>query len=609
MNNKIPEHPLNLAASNIKFKTELETKHEDGIDYIKSQWDGKWYPKYFNDYLKINQVVKIRLQAEDPENFYTYKNKLNRRTRYLGLPNLKRGNIRISWSQPMIDEWIKCRKDIIYFAETYCAISHVDYGVIRVALRDYQKDMLKIMSLNRMSINKLSRQLGKSTIVAIFLAWYACFFKDRLIGVMAHKGSLAAEILDRTKQCIELLPDFLQPGIVLWNKGSIELDNGSKITAFASSPDAIRGQSFSTIYIDETAFIPAWEDCWTAIQPVISSGRQSKIIMTSTPKGMNHFYDLWIASAEKRSGFVPYEAIWHSVKERLYTTVADDDSEIDEFDDGWQWSSHQINNGSIEKFQQEHGAVFSGGSNTLISGMKLAVMAGVDTLADDYGFYRFVPAAPDRKYIATLDSAEGRGQDYHALNIIDITEDQWVQVALLHSNTISHLLLPDVVHKYLMEYNEAPIYIELNSTGVAIAKGLMIDLDYDNVICDSYQDLGMKQTKRTKAIGCSTLKDLIEKNKLVIKSKQCVSELRTFVVKGVSWAAEEGKHDDIVMGLVIFSWLTTQEKFTEYLDKDIRLASEVFSNEIRDMADEYAPVVIIDGTETVNYTHGFDSVF
>lgn len=251
MNNKIPEHPLNLAASNIKFKTELETKHEDGIDYIKSQWDGKWYPKYFNDYLKINQVVKIRLQAEDPENFYTYKNKLNRRTRYLGLPNLKRGNIRISWSQPMIDEWIKCRKDIIYFAETYCAISHVDYGVIRVALRDYQKDMLKIMSLNRMSINKLSRQLGKSTIVAIFLAWYACFFKDRLIGVMAHKGSLAAEILDRTKQCIELLPDFLQPGIVLWNKGSIELDNGSKITAFASSPDAIRGQSFSTIYIDE----------------------------------------------------------------------------------------------------------------------------------------------------------------------------------------------------------------------------------------------------------------------------------------------------------------------------------------------------------------------
>lgn len=357
------------------------------------------------------------------------------------------------------------------------------------------------------------------------------------------------------------------------------------------------------------AFVSAWEDCWTAIQPVISSGRQSKIIMTSTPKGMNHFYDLWIASAEKRSGFVPYEAIWHSVKERLYTTVADDDSEIDEFDDGWQWSSHQINNGSIEKFQQEHGAVFSGGSNTLISGMKLAVLAGVDTLADDYGFYRFVPAAPDRKYIATLDSAEGRGQDYHALNIIDITEDQWVQVALLHSNTISHLLLPDVVHKYLMEYNEAPIYIELNSTGVAIAKGLMIDLDYDNVICDSYQDLGMKQTKRTKAIGCSTLKDLIEKNKLVIKSKQCVSELRTFVVKGVSWAAEEGKHDDIVMGLVIFSWLTTQEKFTEYLDKDIRLASEVFSNEIRDMADEYAPVVIIDGTETVNYTHGFDSVF
>ncbi|QQK88277.1 terminase large subunit [Providencia phage PSTRCR_127] len=249
-------------------------------------------------------------------------------------------------------------------------------------------------------------------------------------------------------------------------------------------------------------------------------------------------------------------------------------------------------------------AEFQGTSGTLISGMKLANMTWIEKLPENH-FYKYKDPVEGHKYIATLDPAEGRGQDYHALHIFDITKMPYEQVAVFHSNTTSHLILPDVILQYLIMYNEAPVYIELNSTGVSIAKSLYSELEYENIICDSYIDLGMKQSKRSKAIGCSTLKDLIEKDKLVINNKATVFEFRTFSEKGVSWAAEDGYHDDLVMGLVIFAWLSTQQKFTEYTDNDTRLASEVFRKELEDMDEDYAPVVIIDAgdtTQEINYT-------
>ncbi len=585
-------HPLNTSNKiSIKPPGQLERKTEDDINWIKSQWDNKWYPESFDTYTQINGIVKIRIQGDDESLFQTYKNKNNKRSRYMGLPNLKRANIKTNYTREMISEWKKCRDDIVYFAEKYCAITHIDYGTIKVQLRDYQRDMLKIMHEKRFTCCNLSRQLGKTTVVAIFLAHFACFNKDKAIGILAHKGSMSAEVLERTKQAIELLPDFLQPGIVEWNKNSIELDNGSSIGAYASSPDAVRGNSFAMIYIDECAFIPNFIDAWLAIQPVVSSGRRSKIIITTTPNGLNHFYDIWDAAVSGKSGFTPYTAIWNSVKERLY-----DDNDM--FDDGWQWSAQTISASSLEQFKQEHGAEFHGTSGTLISGMKLANLEWIEVDEEDYGFNRFKPADPERKYVATLDSAEGRGQDFHAMHIIDVTDEVWEQVAVLHNNTTSHLILPDVMYKYLMEYNEAPIYIELNSTGASIAKSLLLDLEYENVICDSSTDLGFKQTKRSKAVGCSTLKDLVEKDKLIIHHRATIQEFRTFSEKKNSWEAEEGYHDDLIMGLVGFAWLTTQQKFAEYADKDeLRLASEVFGREIEDMNDDYAPVVFVDAAD------------
>ena len=599
---KESDHPIGLMHPDY-LKKKID---EFGMEWTQSEHDKKWYPTKFSDYLKINGIQKVDIQAKDSSNFATYKNKGNKKTRYNGNPNLKRAYIQTKWTQQMLMEWVKCRDDIVYFAETYCAITHIDYGTIKVQLRDYQREMLIEMHKNRMVACNLSRQLGKTTVVAIFLAHFVCFNEDKYVGVLAHKASMSAEVLDRTKQAIELLPDFLQPGIVEWNKGSIELDNKCKIGAFTSSPDAVRGNSFAMIYIDECAFIPNFIDAWLAIQPVISSGRKSKILITTTPNGLNHFYDIWNAAIEGKSGFVPYTAIWTSVKERLYT-----DGDDGVFDDGYSWSSKMIASSSKEAFLQEHCAEFMGTNGTLIAGWKLSKLSWVDTDETETNFYQYKAPVEGHKYIAVLDPAEGRGQDYHAMHIIDITSMPFEQVAVYHSNKTSHLILPDVLLRYLMMYNEAWVYIELNSTGHSVAKSLFSELDYDNVICDSYNDLGMKQSKRSKAIGCSTLKDLIEKDKLIINNKKTILEFRTFSEKGVSWAAEEGFHDDLVMALVCFAWLTTQMKFAEFCEKDdLRLANEVFARE-RELLyeDMLCPVIVTSGDETISVgQHGISFI-
>ncbi|QIW87103.1 terminase large subunit [Aeromonas phage Ahp1_CNU-2021] len=547
--------------------------------YYKSQHDGRWYPEMYDVYSELKRVQKMNLQGKNPALFRTFKDRFNKRSRYLGLPNLKRANVPIKWSQEMKDEWRRCRDDIIYFAENYCSIVHIDWGVIKVQLRDYQKEMLQIMADERMSIHNLPRQLGKTTATAIFLTHFVVFNEAKAVGVLAHKGDMAKEVLERTKQSIELLPDFLQPGIVEWNKGNIELENGCSIGAYASSPDAVRGNSFAMIYLDEAAFIENFDDTWKAILPVISSGRNSKIILTSTPNGINHWYDLWDASLKSDMGFKPYTTTWITVKERLYNRA-------DKYDDGFEWATKQIVSSSIEAFRQEHCCQFMGTSGTLINGFKLTKMSWRE-VTDEDRFFRLHAPEKDHKYVCTVDTAEGRGQDYSVIQIIDVTTYPYKQAAVYHSNKISPLLFPSIIMKYAMEYNNAWVYIELNSVGVMVAKSLFIDLEYENVIVDSSKDLGMKQTKSTKAVGCSTLKDLIEKDKLQIEHMGTIQEFRTFVEKGVSWAAQDGFHDDLVMSLVIFAYLTTQDRFGDFIDASRNVGVDVFRAEMEDMLDDF----------------------
>ncbi|MGL4522751.1 MAG: terminase large subunit domain-containing protein [Bacilli bacterium] len=572
------------------------------IMWSKSVHDDIWYPSKFRDYELFNKPIKFDLQGTDPSNFKFFKDKFNKKSRYMGLPHLKRANVQIQWTQKMLDEWVKCRDDIIYFAENYCSIIHIDYGIIKVQLRQYQKEMLKLMFDSRMSMHNLSRQLGKTTAVAIYLAHFVCFNEAKNVGILAHKGSMSAEVLDRTKQAIELLPDFLQPGVVFWNKNSIELENGCAISAFASSPDSVRGQSFALLYLDEAGFIENFEDTWKAILPVISSGRRSKIILTSTPNGLNHWYNLWEATLKGISGFKPYTAIWTSVKERLYNEAGD-------FDDGKEWATKQIGASSLEAFNQEHRCQFMGTSGTLISGFKLSKMTYSDIESEE-GFYRYKKPEIDHKYIISVDCAEGRGQDYTAFHVIDVTKYPYEQVAVYHSNKISPLLFPTILMKYATAYNEAWVYIELNSVGGTVAKTLLLDLEYENVITDNSKDLGMKQTKATKAIGCSTLKDIVEKDILIVNDKNTVMEFRTFTEKGTSWAAQDGYHDDLVMGLVIFAYLTTQDRFGDFIDVERNIGNDAFREEMDDIYEDYSPVLFIDtfdGLEEYT-TFGFSMV-
>ena len=592
----------------IKDITGVPVKNSDGsirqyteMKYYKSQHDDIWYPEKFEVYMQEYPVRKMKLQGQDPSDFRTFKDKTNRRSRYMNNPNLRRAWVQTKWTQEMIQEWVRCRDDIIYFAENYCSIIHIDHGIIKLQLRQYQKDMLKIMHENRMSINSLSRQLGKTTVVGIFLAHFVVFNEAKNVGILAHKADMSREVLERTKQALELLPDFLQPGVVIWNQGDIELENGCKIGAYSSSPDAVRGNSFALIYLDEAAFVERFDDTWKAILPVISSGRESRIILTTTPNGINHFYDLWQAALSGKSGFIPYETVWTAVKERLY-------DKDDNFDDGYQWSSMQIGASSLEAFSQEHCGEFMGSEGTLISGFKLSKMTWIEKLATD-NFTRYESPIEGHKYILAVDPAEGRGQDYSVIQVIDVTEYPYKQVGVYHSNKVSHLLFPTIIMKYAMEYNDAWVYIELNSIGNTVAKTLYIDLEYENMIIDSHKDLGMKQTKSTKAVGCSTLKDLIEKSKLLVQHKETVQEFRTFVEKGVSWAAQDDKHDDLVMGLVIFAYLTTQERFSEYVDADRNIGKDVFRNEMDEMMDDFEVAVFVsDGNQTMELNsspHGF----
>lgn len=430
-----------------------------------------------------------------------------------------------------------------------------------------------------------------TTVTAILLAHYVIFNESKAVGVLAHLGSMSREVLDRIKQAIEMLPDFLQPGIVEWNKGSIALENGSSIAAYASSPDAVRGNSFSMIYVDECAFIENFTETWKAILPVVSSGRNSKILLTSTPNGMNHWYDLWqTAIKDNTKGFIPYNADWTSVKERLYNGA-------DIFDDGYEWAIVQIESSTIENFRQEHMTVFVGASNTLINGFKLSKISAVDVDSSDSAFYKFEEPQENRKYVFTVDVSEGRGQDYSVIQMTDVTEYPYKQVGLYRNNRISHLLLPSVIKRYAEMYNDAYVYIELNSVGGTVAKTLYVDLEYENVICDSSIDLGMKQTKTTKQIGCSTLKDLIEKDKLIIRDKHTISELRTFVEHGKSWAAQKGFHDDCVMGLVIFAYLTTQPRFYDYIDEDRNIGIDLFEEELDELYGDFSVGLIISNAD------------
>lgn len=511
---------------------------------------------------------------------------------YLSNPNLKAAGVTIDYTREQLEEYIKCAKDPIYFIETYIKIINVDQGLIPFDMWDFQRGMVTKFHTNRFVLCKIPRQSGKSTTVLGYLLWNALFMDNQNIAILANKGRLANELLGKIQMTYEFLPIWLQQGITTWNKGNLELENGSKIMAGATSSSAIRGGSYNTILLDEFAFVQRnmAEEFFSSVYPTISSGNTSKIFIVSTPNGMNHFYKMWTDSTQGRSDYVNIEVHWSSVPGR------------DE-----KWKEQTIRNTSPQQFEQEFECQFLGSVNTLIHPTKLRELAFIQPKKDKWGLDIYQFPNPDRVYMMCVDTSHGAELDYSAFSVIDVTSIPFVQVAKYRSNTMAPLLYPEMVAHYGKMYNNAYILVETNDIGQQVVDTLHGDLEYENILSTSTKgrggqrigggfgkraSFGVKMTKQVKRIGCSNLKDIIENNKLIIQDYETIDELSTFIVKNNSYQAEEGCHDDVVMGLVMFAWLAKQPYFKELTDMDIR--KKLAEDQIKDIENDLLPVGFID---------------
>ena len=489
---------------------------------------------------------------------------------YLSNPNLKKVGINIEFTKEQIEEYIKCSKDPIYFVKNYMKIIHVDKGLIPFNLYEYQEKMINKFNDERFVITKMPRQSGKSTAVISFILHYILFNESKNVALLANKAELARELLDRLKKAYENLPIWLQQGITTWNKGSIELENGSKILATSTTGSAARGQSFSLVFLDEFAFVQhnIANDFFKSVYPTISSGQETKMIIVSTPKGMNHFYKMWVEAEEKRSNFKPLAVDWWETPGR-----------------NAEWKQEQIANTSEEDFNQEFACEFLGSTNTLVNVNILRNLAFVTPTFRKNGFDQFGEILPDHQYVVTVDTARGVGLDNSAFVVVDITTVPYRVVAKFKDSLISPILYPELIYNVATNYNEAFVLVEINDIGEQIANILHNDLEYENLFItnvkgragqvigggfSSNRQLGVRTTKQVKRIGCSTLKDLVEDNKIIIEDFDILEELSNFINKKDSYEADDGYHDDLVMCLVLFSWLIRQPYFKELTNSDIR---------------------------------------
>jgi hypothetical protein len=531
---------------------------------------------------------------------------------YRDNPLLKRVGVAHEFTKEQIEEYIKCAEDPIYFCMNYIKIVNVDEGLVNFKMWDFQKDMLRLFKDNRFVITRCPRQVGKTTTSVGYLLWLTIFSESQNVAVLANKGSLARDILAKYQLAYENLPQWLQQGVVTWNKGNVELENGSKIVAASTSSSAIRGGSFNCVFLDEFAFVPnnIANEFFNSVYPVISSGKSTKIIIVSTPNGMNLFYKLWMDSIEGRNNYKNFEIHWSMVPGR------------DEA-----WKEETIRNTSQRQFDQEFGCEFLGSSNTLISGYKLQQLRYMDAISehDKMKIYEHPikegvnEAKSDHLYCICVDVSEGKNLDSSAFSVIDISSTPYKQVATYASSSISPILFPTVIVNAAKVYNDAYVLVEINNNP-QVADFIHSDLEYENLLKVHTGNkkpqqlsagfargvqMGLKMSPQVKAIGCSNLKTLIEGDKLLINDFDTYSELTTFEQYKTSFAAADGANDDLVMTLVIFAWAATQKYFKEIVNHDLR--KQIQLENMNQIDEEVLPEPVIDdGLKTDFMVEGGD---
>jgi len=511
---------------------------------------------------------------------------------YLGNNLLKGLNVPHKFTKKEVAEYIKCKDDVVYFLENYVNVVHVDRGLIPFKMYKFQRKLIEAITENRNVIVKSGRQVGKSTTTIGWLLHYILFNQEKIVGILANKAITARELLSRLQTSYQHLPKFLQQGLREWNKGSLELENGSKVIASSTSSSAIRGFSFSCILLDEFAHVQRHiaNEFIRSVYPTISSGKDTKVIIVSTPNGFNLFYKFWNDAEAGNNTFYPFKVHWSNVPGR------DDE-----------WYKRTVSTIGEDSFRQEYEAEFLGSTNTLISTERLQEMSYNDPIFSREGLDVYEEPKEDRTYNITVDVARGQGNDYSAFSVFDITEIPYKIVAKYRDNMVAPLHFPNIINTVGKRYNYAYILVEINDIGSQVADVLHHDLEYEHLYSTSWYGrhgqqissgakkdscFGVRTTKSMKKIGCSNLKSLIEENKLLFNDYDIISELTTFISIGETYSGEDGTNDDLVITLVLFAWLVDQQYFKDLSNQNIR--DNLYKNQLSQIDDMTTPFGIID---------------
>ncbi len=508
---------------------------------------------------------------------------------YLGNINLKATNVETEYTKEQIEEYAKCASDPMYFIETYINIVSLDDGLVPFKPYEYQKNMIEKIHKDRFVIAKLPRQSGKSTTVISYLLHYVLFNSSKNVAILANKQVTARELLGRLKLAYEHLPKWLQQGVIEWNKGSIHLENGSKILASSTSSSAVRGGSFNMLFLDEFAFVPenVADEFFSSVYPTISAGQETKVLIISTPKGLNMYYKLWNDAIEKKNSYTPIEVHWSEVPGR------------DE-----KWKKETIRNTSPEQFRAEFECEFLGSVNTLISPAKLKTLVYHRPMqSSDEGISIYQEPIPDAEYFLGLDVSRGKDLDYHAFTIIRFDRMPYEVVATFRNNDMQPFILPNLIYNFAMRYNEAQVLVEINDIGQEVVDILHNDLEYENLLVTSVRGRkgqvmdggfgshqtqhGVRMSPKVKRVGCTILKEMVEQDKAIINDYHIVNELAAFVSKRGSFEAEVGHHDDLITTLILFAWASNQDYFKDLTDINIR--EELLKEKIAKMEEDMMP--------------------
>ena len=536
--------------------------------------------------------------------------------RYLGNSNLKAAGVNINFSEKQVEEYVRCAADPVYFIKNYVKIISLDKGTVPFSMYDFQEEMVELCHKNRFVISKMPRQSGKSTTVTSYLLHYILFNQSMSVALLANKLTTARELLGRLKLAYEFLPLWLQQGVLEWNKGSIVLENGSKVLASSTSSSAIRGGSFNCILLDEFAYVPqnVAEEFFSSVYPTITSGKTTKVIITSTPNGLNMFYKIWMnankqPNEEGKNEYCPMEVHWSDVPGR------------DE-----KWKKQTIANTSEEQFNTEFNCEFLGSLHTLVSPTSIkSLVYKTPLFHNSEGLRVYQKPTEGHRYVLVVDTARGQGKDYHAFTVMDVTTFPYSVVVTFKNNQLAPMLYPNAIYPVARQYNQAYVLVEINDLGQQVADILHKDLEYNNLVYVQMMgrkgqvvnggfgkvgqsQMGVKTSVAVKRIGCSILKNLIEDSKLLIEDYSIIDELCSFVAKGDSFEAEEGHHDDLVMTLVLFSWLTTHDYFKSITGSDIR--KDLYESKIKLLEEEMTPFGFIEtGLEENTFTDDMGTVW